>query len=70
MNEYQKLIDQNKVFADYIKTHNLTDDEIKELKLDADKFIFKILSSKTLYDKLLKEVYTDLKNNKIKPLIL
>jgi len=62
MNEYQKLIDQNKVFADYIKTHNLTDDEIKELKLDADKFIFKILNSKTLYDNLLKEVYTDLKN--------
>lgn len=66
MSEYEKLIDQNKVFADYVKTHNLTDDEIKELKLDADKFIFKILNSKTLYDKLLKEVYIDLKNNKIR----
>ena len=65
MSEYEKLIDQNKVFADYVKTHNLTADEIKELKLDTDKFIFKILNSKTLYDKLLKEVYTDLKNNKM-----
>jgi len=66
MSEHQKLIDQNKVFADYVKTHHLTDDEIKELKLDADKFIFKILNSNTLYDKLLKEVYTELKNNKMR----
>ncbi len=66
MNEHQNLIDQNKVFADYVRTHNLTYDEIKELKLDVDKFIFKILNSKTLYDKLLKEVYTDLKNNKMR----
>ena len=66
MSEQQKIIDQNKIFADYIKTHNLTTEEIKKLKLDADTFIFKILSSKTLYDKLLKEVYTDLRNNKMK----
>lgn len=48
MSEYQKLIDQDKVFAEYVKTHNLTDDKIKELELDADKFIFKILNSKSL----------------------
>lgn len=60
MSDQNKTIDQNKIFADYIKTHNLTKEENKKLKLDADKFIFKILNSKTLYDKLLKEVYTDL----------
>ena len=31
MKEFQKIIEQNKVFADYIKNNNLTDEEIKEL---------------------------------------
>jgi len=62
MVEYQKTIEQNQVFADHVRSHDLADDEIREMKLNADEFLIKILSSKTLYDKLREEIYAHLRN--------
>ena len=62
MSERQKIIEQNQVIADYIKRHNPTNDEIRQMKVNADNFFIKVLSSPTLYHKLLEEVYTHLRN--------
>ncbi len=61
-NEYLELIEKNKVFADYIREHNLTDDEIKQLMEDSNTFLLRILTNKDLYDKVMKEVYDHLRN--------
>ena len=31
MVEYQKIIEQNQVFADHVRSHDLTEDEIREI---------------------------------------
>jgi hypothetical protein len=61
LTEYQKLIEQNQVLADYIRKHNLTDKEIKKLNQDGKTFFIKVLSNPTLYDKLRQEVYDHLR---------
>ena len=62
MDEYEKLIESNEVYAEYIRQFNLTDKGIKEMHENANIFMIKILNSPILYRKLREKVYNHLKN--------
>ena len=62
INEYQKLIEKNQVLADYIRSHDLTDVEIKELKLKTEGFFIEVLRNKALRHAIIEEIYTHLRS--------
>ncbi len=62
MNEDQKFKEQNEVLAEYLKTHDLSDNELKELNCKVDFFFLKVLCKPAFYDKVMQEVYNHLRN--------
>jgi len=60
--QYQELIDNNRILVDYIRDHNLTDNQIKQLIEDSNKFLLRILTDKDLYDEVMREMYLYLRN--------
>ena len=65
MEEYKKVITQNKVLVEYIRTHNPTDEELKELITNMHLFFLKLLTNKELFDAVKEEIYNYLKNLKV-----
>ena len=55
MSENQKIIDQNQILIAYLKTHNLTENEMRELEHTMDIFFLKVLSSSEVYDKVMQD---------------
>ncbi len=60
--QYQELIDNNRILVDYIREHNLSDKQIKQLIDDSNKFLLRILTDKNLYDAVMHEMYLYLRN--------
>ena len=60
--EYKKVIAQNKVLVDYIRTHNPTDEELRQVITDMHLFFLKLLTNKELFDAVKEEIYNYLKN--------
>ncbi len=59
---YEELIRNNRVLAEYIRTHNLSIEEIKKLIEGTENFFIRVLTDNELYDKVMKEVYNHLRN--------
>jgi hypothetical protein len=62
MEEYKKVIAQNKVLVEYIRTHNPTDEELRQLITDIHLFFLKLLTNKELFEAVKEEIYNYLKN--------
>lgn len=62
MEGYQKIITQNKVLVEYIRTYNPTDEELRQLITNMLLFFLKLLTNKELYDAVKEEIYNYLKN--------
>ena len=62
MEEYKKVIAQNKVLVEYIRTHNPTDEELRQVITDMHLFFLKLLTNKELFEAVKEEIYNYLKN--------
>lgn len=60
--EYEELIRNNRILAEYIRTHNLSIEEIKNLIEGTENFFIRVLTDNELYDKVMLEVYHYLKD--------